>query len=236
MSLPRALPRALSALFVVLLALAQLAAAQSEVDEVLAALEASAADIVDLSFVLEGQLVDEAGQVFNLELEVLAIPAIPAAGVYIVQPDALADNQLVLDGDVVRNYTYMTHQVSVFNLDDPDAFGGLIAIGEGEGLPVNLDLSEVFAGWAASIVDRPVLPQGQAVQLRFDNLDPDAVMQYVLATVIEGSWDPYRLVFYRAGGHVFADLRFENLVRNQGLSREDVTYLPEDAEVLDRRR
>jgi hypothetical protein len=58
----------------------------------------------------------------------------------------------------------------------------------------------------------------------------------VLATVLDGSWDPWRLAFYRAGDALFADLRFVDLEVNQGLTRADVTYLPEDAEVLDRRR
>jgi hypothetical protein len=43
---------------------------------------------------------------------VLAIPGIPAAGLYILQPDAIADNQIVVDGDVVRSYTFLTNQVA----------------------------------------------------------------------------------------------------------------------------
>jgi hypothetical protein len=45
-----------------------------------------------------------------------------------------------------------------------------------------------------------------------------------------------QLVFFRAGDALFADLRSVAWTRDQGLTLEDVTYLPEDAEVLDRRR
>jgi hypothetical protein len=45
-----------------------------------------------------------------------------------------------------------------------------------------------------------------------------------------------RLVFFRAGDALFADLSFVDWSRDQGLTLDDVTYLPEDAEVLDRRR
>jgi outer membrane lipoprotein-sorting protein len=207
-----------------------------DVAEVLAALEASAASVIDLSFVLDGVLVDEAGQTIRVEVEIVAIPAIPAAGLYILRPDAIADNQIVVDGDVVKSYTFITNQVALFDLDDPDAFGGLIEADADGNLPISLDLATVFAGWSASIVGTDATPRGPGLVLRFNNLDPDADMQYVLATVVEATWDPWRLVFYRAGDEVFADLTFRDWKRDQGLTREDVTYLPDDAEVLDRRR
>jgi outer membrane lipoprotein-sorting protein len=228
--------RAAAALLLAAVALPGAARAQApDAATVLAGLEARAAAVVDLSFVLDGQLVDEGGQVIRVEVEVLAIPGIPAAGLYILQPDAIADNQVVVDGDVVRSYTFLTNQTTLYDLDDPEAFGGLIEPGAEGGLPVSLDLAAVFAGWDATVVGSEVTDRGPAVVLRFDNRDPEAAIRTVLATVLEGSWDPWRLVFYRAGDAVFADLRFRDLEVNAGLTREEVTYLPEDAEVLDRR-
>jgi hypothetical protein len=219
-----------------LLAAASLAPAalaqERSVDDVLAALEASAGAIVDVAFVLEGELIDEAGQTFRLEVEVLAIPAEPAIGLYILQPDAIADNQIVVVGDEVRNYTFLTNQVSLFDTSDPDAFGGLLEPSADGSLPLSLDLAAVFAGWDAAIE----ADDGGTVTVRFVNRDPEAAMQTVLATVTTDTWDPVRLVFLRAGDAPFADLRFVDWTRDQGLALEDVTYLPEDAEVLDRRR
>jgi outer membrane lipoprotein-sorting protein len=219
-----------------LLAVAALApsalAQERNVDDVLAALESSAAAIADLSFVLEGELIDEAGQTFRLEVEVLAIPSEPAIGLYILQPDAIADNQIVVVGDEVRNYTFLTNQVSLFDTSDPDAFGGLLEPSADGSLPLSLDLATVFAGWDAAIED----DAGTTVTVRFTNRDPAAAMQTVLATVTTDAWDPVRLVFLRAGDALFADLRFVDWTRDQGLTLDDVTYLPEDAEVLDRRR
>lgn len=211
-------------------------AQERDVDEVLAALEASAASIVDLSFVLEGSLIDADGQAYALEVEVLALPDDRAASLYILQPDAIADNQVVIAGDEVRSYTYLTNQVSLFDADDPDAFGGLIDVEEGGELPIDLDLSAVFAGWDATLVGEEEADGGTLVTLRFDNLDPGAEMRYVVATVREDDWSPQRLTFYRAEDEPFADLYFQAWTRDQGLTLEDVTYLPDDAEVLDRRR
>jgi hypothetical protein len=201
------------------------------VDDVLAALEASAAAIVDVAFILEGELIDEAGQTFRLEVEVLAIPAEPAIGLYILQPDAIADNQIVVVGDEVRSYTFLTNQVSLFDASDPDAFGGLIEPSADGSLPLTLDLAAVFAGWDATIED----DAGATVTVRFTNRDPDAAMQTVLASVTTDTWDPVQLVFFRAGDALFADLRFADWSRDQGLTLDEVTYLPDDAEVLDRR-
>ena len=214
-------------------AFAPIAEAQERtVDDVLAELEASAAAIVDLEFILEGELIDEAGQTFRLEVEVLALPAEPAIGLYILQPDAIADNQIVVVGDEVRSYTFLTNQVSLFDASDPDAFGGLLEPSADGSLPLSLDLAAVFAGWDAAIE----ADDGATVTVRFTNRDPAAAMQTVLATVTSDTWDPVQLVFFRAGDALFADLRFVAWTRDQGLSIDDVTYLPEDAEVLDRRR
>ncbi len=221
------------ALLLALAAFAAPAHAQERtVDDVLAALEASADAIVDLAFVLEGELIDEAGQTFRLEVEVLALPTEPAIGLYILQPDAIADNQIVVVGDEVRNYTFLTNQVSLFDASDPDAFGGLIEPSTDGSLPLSLDLAAVFAGWDAAIEDEV----DGTVTVRFTNRDPEAALQTVLATVTSDTWDPLQLVFFRAGDELFADLRFVDWTRDQGLSLDDVTYLPEDAEVLDRRR
>ncbi len=232
----RPLRRTAALLLATALALPAVGRAQTpDAATVLAGLEARAAEVVDLSFVLDGQLVDEGGQVFRVEVEVLAIPGIPAASLYILQPDAIADNQVVVDGDVVRSYTFLTNQTTLYDLDDPEAFGGLIETGADGTLPVSLDLAAVFAGWDATVAGEEATDRGSAIVLRFDNRDPDAAIRYVLATVLDGTWDPWRLVFYRAGDALFADLHFRDLEVNEGLTRDDVTFLPDDAEVLDRR-
>jgi outer membrane lipoprotein-sorting protein len=219
----------------VLLLMASTARAQPlEVDQVLRAIQERTAALEDITFVLEGELLDEVGQRIAVEVEVMAMPNVPAASLYIVQPDALADNQVIIDGDVIRNYTYLTNQVSVFHAEDPDALGGLFP--EAAGATVDLDVGRVFQGWDASIESVEPAGDGERYVIRFDNLDVDAQIHHVLATIVAETWLPERLAFYRSDTELFADLRFVDVVLDQGLTRADVTYLPEDAEVIDRRR
>ncbi|CAN5831305.1 outer membrane lipoprotein carrier protein LolA [soil metagenome] len=242
-------PRAIDALLRLLLALMVCAAATTSVlvlmastvqaegldaSQVLRAIEERTGALNDLTFLLEGEIRDEAGQRIAVEIEVMAMPNLPAASLYIIQPDALADNQVVIDADEIRNYTFLTNQVSVFHADDPDALGGLFP--EAAGATFDLDVGRVFQGWDVSIVSVEAGPDGEVYELRFDNLAAEAPIDHVLASIDADTWLPFRLVFFRDGDQLFADLRFVDMVVDQGLTRAEVTFLPDDAEVIDRRR
>ena len=65
--------------------------------------------VVDVAFVLEGELIDEAGQTFRLEVEVLAIPSEPAIGLYILR-DEYAWAQRMIDW-MRRKFPHYTKQM-----------------------------------------------------------------------------------------------------------------------------
>jgi outer membrane lipoprotein-sorting protein len=204
------------------------------VEAVLAELEQRAARLQDITFVLEGEVRDEAGQRFAVEVEVLAIPSMSAASLYIVQPDALADNMVVVHGDEVRNYTFLTNQVAIFDIADPDAFGGLVQ--GGDALALDLDLGRVFAGWDARVEAVERGGDGDVYTVRFDNRDPDAAIHHAILVIDASDWLPLRLTLYSDESTQFADLRLMGLEVDTGLDVAEVTWLPDDAEVLDRRR
>jgi outer membrane lipoprotein-sorting protein len=224
-------------LLALLLLASGVAGAQSdpEADALLDAVAERAAALEDASFLLTGRLIDPDGTEIALEIDVQTIPSERVASAYVLQPDALADNIIVLNGDTVANYTFLTHQVTLFDADDPDALGGLIGGGEEGALDVTFDLNRLFAGYRASLQGRTDTPQGPAERVRLDNLEEGAVIAWVEATVPDATRLPYRLTFHGSDDAVLAELRFEDLRLDQGLSAEDVTFLPEDAEILDER-
>ncbi|MEX2540399.1 MAG: hypothetical protein WD314_01275 [Trueperaceae bacterium] len=201
-------------------------------DEVLANIRQEAEATRDASFLLTGRLIDPDGTAIALEVEVELIPGERAARADFIQPDALADNVVVFDDEAVYNYIFLTNQVTVFDANDPDALGGFIS-GQGEGgaPTLTLDLEKLFAGWDAEVESY----EAGFYHLRLDNKETGAALDHVLATVQEGTWVPSELVLFGDDGSMVAELFIDDFQRDQGISVEDVTYIPEDAEVIDER-
>lgn len=214
------------------------AAAQAlDVDTVLDNVTTAARDLRDASFLLEGKLVDTDGTIIALEIEIQVVPPAGLASAYIIQPDALADNEIVLDGPAVYNYTFLTNQVMVFDADDPDALGGLLPKGEdGASAEISFDLGAIFAGYVATIADVEQGADGDVYVIEFKNKNPEALILDVIARVFSSDWLPRQLVFMEADGRVMAELNANDLVIDQGLDPEEVRRLPDDAEVIDNRR
>lgn len=218
-----------------LLASAPVAVAQQDADALLERVAETAEALRDVSFLLTGRLIDADGTEIPLELEVQAIPDQRVVSAYVLQPDALADNIVVLEEDTVANYTFLTNQVTLFDADDPDALGGLLGGGEGEELDVTLDLERLFSGYEASTVGEAETPHGPATIIRLDNLEPNAQIASVLATIPAATSLPFRLELLGPEDDLLAELVFEDLAVDTGLEASSVTYLPEDAEIIDER-
>ncbi len=223
-----------------LLALALPAAAlaqTTDVDEVLDNIATAARQLQDVSFLLTGSIIDPDGTQIALEVDFEIVPPEVVARAYILQPDALADNEIILDGDAVYNYTFLTHQVMIFDADDPDALGGMLPAGEdGASATLSFDLAAIFAGYEASIVELIDTEHGPTYRLHFSNVDPDALVLDVEALVPTSDWLPRRLVFMESGGRVLAILNAENLVADSGIDVASLRELPFDAEIIDNRR
>ncbi len=235
--MPRPLLRPL-AVFAALLVAATASAQQPDVTTVLDNITNAANAIQDATFTVTGKLVDSDGTVIPLDVDIQAIPPQHLASAYINQPDALADNQIVLDGNVVKNYTFLTNQITLFDANDPDALGGLLPAGpNGQSAPqISFDLGKIFAGYDATIKNVAADGGTKTYVLDFTNKDPKATILNVEATVPSSDWLPRRLVFLQKGDRVVADLNVKNLKLDQGLDPKKVGYLPQDAEVIDNRK
>ncbi len=221
-----------------MLLLAGLAAAQEPppVETILDNVTQAARELQDASFLLTGRVIDADGTEFPLEIEVQVMPGEDLASAYIIQPDALADNQIVLDGTAVYSYSFLTNQVTIFDADDPDALGGMLPAGQdGATANLSLDLGTILAGYEAELVGVEDSPDGPVYRLAFANRDREAMILDVDAWVLAADWLPRRLVFKEEGGRVVAELNAERLLVNQGLDPDEVRALPEDAEVIDNR-
>ncbi len=212
-------------------------AQQLDVDTVLDNITTAARALQDATFLLTGKLVNPDGTTFTLEIDIAVVPPAGVASAYIIQPDALADNEIVLDGAAVYNYTYLTNQVMIFDADDPDALGGLLPKGEdGASAEISFDLGTIFEGYVASINKVFDGPFGETYELHFVNKDLGATILNVDAQVPSSDWLPRQLVFKQADGHVLAELNAEDLKKDTGLTAAQASQLPDDAEVIDNRK
>lgn len=210
--------------------------APQDVDTVLDNIANAAKELQDASFLLTGKLIDADGTEIALEIEMLLAPQERVASAYIIQPDALADNQIVLDGEAVYSYTFLTNQVTIFDADDPDALGGMLpSADDGATANISFDLGKIFEGYEASILEVTEGESGPVYHLNFNSLDDAAQILDVQATVPASDWLPRRLVFLDDAGDLVAELNAEDLVTDQGLDLEEIRALPEDAEIIDNR-
>ncbi len=201
-------------------------------DEVLERLRESAESLQDASFVLMGKLYDTDGTEISLEIDVQVIPAAEVARAEFFQPDALADNFIVVDGDRLYNYVFLTNQASLFEVGDPDALGGLLPMtGEGGGFDFTLDIASLFGGWDSSVTAY----SAGIYQMRFDNKEAEVAIAYVEARIREDIWFPVELVFVSPEGRTLAELKFDRVQLDTGLDPEDVRFIPDDAEIIDQR-
>lgn len=234
----RARRRAIALAVALVLPLPCLASAQDapSIDTILGNIESAADALQDVTFVLTGKLIDPDGTEIQLDVDMQLIPGERLASAYIIQPDALADNQFLLDGDVVKSYTFLTNQITLFDAGDPDALGGLLPGGGEDGSPqISFDIGQIFAGYDASLTGTTEQDGVTSYHLSFANKDPEATVMTVLATVPDSDWLPRKLEFLQRNGAVLAELNAEDMEIDTGLDPAEVAYLPSDAEVIDNR-
>ena len=225
-----------------LLPIFALGAAQNlNAQEILDKLEAKAEATQDIAALVTGSLYDSDGTEIKLEVDTQFIADEQLTRAEFYQPDALADNFVIVDGDAVYNYLYVTNQVTILNASDPDALGSLFpdlqseVEGEvGEGFSATPNVDRFFNGWEATVEGYGESPAGNAYRLRFDGVN-DGPVDHVNAVILDREWLPYSLEFVQPDGNVLANLVFENYQVDSGLAPADLRFIPPDAEVFDDR-
>lgn len=206
-----------------------------DVDDAVARISAAANEITDASLLLEGRLYDQDGTTIAVELDVMLMPQEELVNFFIYQPDALADNMIILDGDTIASYTFLTHQVTLFDTSDPRAFGDIIPAAKDSTrtLEISLDLNTIFADFGVELIAGT--DEDPFVTVLFYSHDPESLIQEVWATIPTDTWLPAQATVYGADDFMYAELRFTDIATNQGLTADELRELPFDAEIIDRR-
>lgn len=202
--------------------------------QVLANLKDSVATIEDASFLLYGNLQTGDGTRHGVEVEAEIMPDLNLVRLYILQPDALADNFIILADDATYSYNYLTNQVVIYAADDPTPFGPLTGATTDDSKPFKftLDLDALFSGWDVQLA----ATAAAAFTLEFVNVDPAAAISSAMVLVAADSWLPLGVSVFNSDGSVLAELEVQHMQTDQSLDSADLLWLPPDAEIIDERR
>jgi outer membrane lipoprotein-sorting protein len=201
-------------------------------DEVLEKLKENSQNMQDASFLITGRLIDTDNQEFTLEIQVQTIPSENLVRLDFFQPDAVADNFIILDNDGVYNYNFLTNQLSIYNLGDAAAFGGIFPEGANGTYEFTLNVTELFSGWDIELVGF----ENGLYHLKFNNTETINIrLKHVDVYVDQDLGLPTAMAFYNADDILTADIQINDYVINQGIDTDEVRYFDETAEILDER-
>jgi outer membrane lipoprotein-sorting protein len=207
-------------------ALCATAQAQS-VDSILTSITAAQKNVKDISFRVAGTA-DVNGGNQKVDLNIQTIPASSLARLVFNAPDALADNVVVVDNKEVRNYLYLTNQVTITPINK--ATGGQNLGG--------LDLSQLsnLAGALKARYDLKLIGTTGAAGSRLFQIDanPKTGVQggKTRIWISENGWRPTRFQSVSDAGKTVADLSVTDYKLNSGLNVARLRQLPKDAEVV----
>ena len=207
-----------------LLALTLGAASAQSAQDILNRVDSAQKNVKDLSFRLSGSANMDSGKQ-TIDLTVKAIPAQSLARIQFAAPDALADNVVVADRKEVRQYLFLTNQITVMPLDKATTQSGL----------GNIDFTKLsnpatlLAGYDVKLLGT----SGRAGQRTFQ-LEAQAKGGSKDSTrvwITEAGWRPTRVQLL-SSGKTLADLTVSNYKTNSGLSAASLRQLPKSAQIV----
>ncbi|MFC3834739.1 MULTISPECIES: outer membrane lipoprotein carrier protein LolA [Deinococcus] len=214
-------PHLLTSLVAALIGVSHAQTAQDIVNRV----DATQRNSKDISFRLAGTAsLDTAQQ--KLDLLVKTIPAQNLIRVQFAAPDALADNIVVADKTEVRQYLYLTNQITVTSAAKAAGNAGL----------TGLDFTQL-GNTAAMLSSYNVKLLGStgAAGKRIFQLEATPKSgqdSRTLVWISEAGWRPTRLQVNNAAGKTIADLTVSAFKTNAGLTAATLRQLPKDAQVI----
>ncbi|WP_034383214.1 outer membrane lipoprotein carrier protein LolA [Deinococcus sp. YIM 77859] len=210
-----------------LLTLALLPGADAQTaQDILNRVDAAQKAAKDVSFRLQGSATLESSPQ-KIDLTVKSIPAQGVARLQFAAPDALADNIVVADRNEVRQYLFLTNQITVTPLKkaaDQAGFGGLDFTQLSNAATLLNQYNVKLLGTAT--VGGQKVYQLEAAPKNGGTGDRARVW------ITEAGWRPTRIQLLGTGNRVLADLNVTNYRVNSGLTVAGLKALPKDAQLI----
>lgn len=180
----------------------------------------------DVTFRLSGSASLEASPQ-KIDLTVKSIPAQGVARLQFLAPDALADNVVVADRNEVRQYLFLTNQITVTptkKAAEGAGFGGLDFTQLSNAATLLSQYNVKLLGTTGAAGKRVF--QLEAAPKNANTTDKARVW------ITEAGWRPTRIQLLGSGNKVLADLSVSNYRVNSGLTVAGLKTLPRDAQII----
>lgn len=210
-------------LFAVCVLLGAVAHAQSAQD-IINKVNATQKAAKDISFRLSGNANFQDGNQ-KIDLTVRSIPAQNLARMQFNAPDALADNIVVADKNEVRQYMFLTNQITVTPLKKAANNAGITGVDF-------TDLSNTSAMLASYNVKLSGTTGAAGSRVFQLDATPKDGGDQARIWIAEAGWRPTRVQYLDRTGKVLADLSFSNYKTNSNLSAATLRSLPKDAQII----
>ncbi|WP_216319477.1 outer membrane lipoprotein carrier protein LolA [Deinococcus aestuarii] len=180
----------------------------------------------DVTFRLSGTATLETAPQ-KIDLTVKSIPAQGVARLQFTAPDAFADNVVVADKNEIRQYLFLTNQITVTPTKAAAANSGLGGL-DFTGLTNAATLLNTYNVrlLGTSTVAGKKVYQLEATPKGTESTDRARVW------ITEAGWRPTRVQLVGSGNKVLADLNVTNYRVNSGLTVSGLKTLPKDAQII----
>ena len=205
--------------------LASTAGAQTAQD-ILKNVDAAQKSARDVSFRLSGTAsLQSEGQKIDMTLR--SIPAQGVARLQFTAPDALADNIVVTNRTEIRQYLFLTNQITVTPIKKAAESAGMAGLDFSQLTNATTFLNQYNVKLVGtSTVGGKKVYQLEATPKNANSSDRARVW------ITEAGWRPTRLQLVGTGNKVLADLTISNYKVNSGLTVAGLTALPKDAQII----
>lgn len=201
------------------------AGAQSAQD-ILNRVDAAQKAAKDVSFRLQGSAtLESAAQ--KVDLTVKSIPAQGLARLQFMAPDALADNIVVADRNEVRQYLFLTNQVTVTPTQKAAGGSGL----GGLDFTQLTNAATLLSQYDVKLLGTSTVAGKKVYQLEAAPKNA-GTSDRARVWITEAGWRPTRVQLVGSGNKVLADLNVTNYKVNSGLTASGLKTLPKDAQVI----
>ncbi|MEF2280029.1 outer membrane lipoprotein carrier protein LolA [Deinococcus sp. YIM 134068] len=194
--------------------------------DILSRVEAAQKAARDVTFRLSGSAtLETAAQ--RIDLTVKSIPAQNVARIQFTAPDALADNVVVADRNEVRQYLFLTNQITVTPTKTATASAGLGGL-DFTGLT---NAATLLSTYNVRLLGTTTVAGRKVYQLEATPKS-GASTDRARVWITEAGWRPTRVQLVGSGNRVLADLNVTNYRVNSGLTVSALKALPKDAEII----